>query len=279
MHLVAARNPDPVADRVERAAAVPSAAVVCGSSAEIPAQRRLTPRRRLELIHYGIDLGAIRQRSGSGAALRTRYGWGERPLIGIVARLQPWKGQELFLRAAAQIAVTCPEARFAVIGGAILGWEGDYPQQLQTLAQSLGIGDRVVFSGHQRDVYPWFDALDVAVTASEGEPFGLVTVEALALGKPVVGVRSAGTAEIIQDGVSGLLVPPGNATAMARPSRRYSPTPIWRVACAKVPYSERTRSLTSQWLPSSLLSFQTYPREHERHECPNSLRAPIPNRG
>lgn len=126
----------------------------------------------------------------------------------MVARLQPWKGQELFLRAAALVARMRSDVRFAIVGGAILGWEGDYPQRLRALAAQLGIEDRVFLAGHQADVYPWFDALDLSVTASVGEPFGLVTVEALALRKPVVGVRSAGTAEIIEDGVSGLLVPP-----------------------------------------------------------------------
>lgn len=87
--------------------------------------------------------------------------------------------------------------------------------RLQALASELGIAGRVLFAGHQDDVYPWFDSLDVAVTASVGEPFGLVTVEAMALGKPVVGVRSGGTAQIIEEGTSGLLVPPGDAASMA----------------------------------------------------------------
>jgi len=207
----------PTRSRIDSTAAlVPSIAVVCGSRIATEAQRRLTPRRRIELIHPGVDLDTIRAWAGSGAAIRQHYGLGDKPLVGIVARLQPWKGQELFLHAAAQIAAAHADVSFAIVGGAVLGWEGDYPHLLQKLAAELGIADRVIFPGHQDNVYPWFDALDVAVTASTGEPFGLVTVEAMALGTPVVGVQSAGTAEIIQDGASGILVAPGDPSAMAQ---------------------------------------------------------------
>jgi len=198
------------------AALLPSAAVVCGSTVAARAQKRLTPRRRVEQIAPGVDLTSIRRWSGTGATIREHYGLFGRPLVGIVARLQPGKGQELFLRAAALLATSIPRVRFLVIGGAVLGWEGDYPESLRRLAESLGIADRVTFTGHQDNVYPWFDALDVAVTASEGDAFGLVTVEALALGRPVVGVRSAGTAEILEDGYSGILVPPDEPDAMAQ---------------------------------------------------------------
>ena len=190
------------------AATVPAAAVVCSSATAARAQRRLTPRRRVELIHPGVDVAGLRARRGSGAAIRTRNGW-DGPVVGVVARLQPWKGQELFLRAAARVAATRPDVHFAVVGGALAGGESDYPAHLRKLVAELEIEDRVVFAGHQEDVYPWFDAFDVAVTASVGEPFGLVTLEAMALGTAVVGVRSSGTTEIVEDGSSGSLVPAG----------------------------------------------------------------------
>lgn len=147
--------------------------------------------------------------------MRAKFGWQERPVIGIIGRLQEWKGQDVFLRAATQVAALHPEAVFAVVGGAVLGWEGDYPVQLRRLADELGIADRVHFAGHQEDVYPWFDACDVVVHASLGEPFGLVLVEAMALGKPLVATAAGGPTEIIVDGESGLLVPPGDADSMA----------------------------------------------------------------
>ncbi|HLI56226.1 MAG TPA: glycosyltransferase family 4 protein, partial [Actinomycetota bacterium] len=197
------------------AARVPAAAVVCSSDDAMTAQRRLTPRHCLAKIHLGIDIGEVVRRRGSGVPIRERLGWSGQRVVGIVGRLQPWKGQTIFLQAAARIALERPETRFLVVGGAILGWEGDYPAELHRLADDLGLGDRVRFVGHQDDVYPWFDAMDVVVHASFGEPFGLVAVEAMALGKPTVATASGGPLEIIEDEVSGLLVPVRDPDAMA----------------------------------------------------------------
>ncbi|MHB8185475.1 MAG: glycosyltransferase [Dermatophilaceae bacterium] len=197
------------------AATIPTAAIVCGSRGAADAQRRLTPNGQAQLIPPGTDVAAIADRAGSGQAVRERLGWADKHVVGIVGRLEPWKGQEVFLRAAAQIARRHPDVRFAVVGGAILGWEGDYPDKLQRFATDLGIADLVHFAGHQDDVYPWFDAMDVVVHASFGEPFGLVLVEAMALGKPLVATAQGGPLEIVEDGVSGLLVPPGDDRALA----------------------------------------------------------------
>lgn len=197
------------------AARVPAAAVVAGSQQSYDAQRRLTPRRRVELVFPGIDVRGVRARRGSGAGIRGVNKFGNVPLVGIVGRLQEWKGQGVFLQAASQVAQSFPSVIFLVVGGAILGWEGDYPDQLRRLAKELGIEHRVHFVGHQDDVYPWFDALDVVVHASFGEPFGLVLIEAMALGKPVVATAAGGPVDIIEDGVSGILVPPGDHGAMA----------------------------------------------------------------
>jgi FkbM family methyltransferase len=206
----------PTRSRIEMVAArVPANAVLASSAAAIDAQRRLTPTRRIERVRPGIDVSEVRGYLGTGASLRTDHGWGDPPLVGIVGRLQEGKGQDVFLRAAARVAAVHDDARFVVVGGAVLGWEGDFPQRLHDLAARLGISDRVEFVGHQADVYPWFDALDVVVHASKCEPFGLVVVEAMALGKPLVATGACGPAEIIEDGLSGLLVPPEDDRAMA----------------------------------------------------------------
>lgn len=196
-------------------ALVPSDVVVCESDDVLARQRRLTPRRRLAKVHAGVPVAEIARRRGSGAAIRSALGWEEAPLVGIVGRLQPWKGQEVFLRAAARIAARCQDARFLVVGGAVLGSEGSYPGDLRRLAGELGLDGSVCFAGHQEDVYPWFDVLDVVVHASIGEPFGLVLVEAMALGKPLIATDAGGPTEIVEDGRSGLLVPPGDPGLLA----------------------------------------------------------------
>lgn len=197
------------------AAQVPASVVIAGSKGSLEAQRRLTSRCRIELVQPGIDVKAVRARRGSGGEIRRDRAIGSALFVGIVGRLQEWKGQDVFLRAAAIVAESHPTAIFFVVGGAVLGWEGDYPCELHRLATELAIEHKVHFVGHQDDVYPWFDALDVVVHASFGEPFGLVLLEAMALGKPIVATADGGPLEIIEDGVSGILVPPGDGDEMA----------------------------------------------------------------
>ena len=214
-------------------ALVPTDTIVGGSDEVLAHQRRLTPRRRLAKVHYGVPVAEIARREGSGARIRSALGWEGAPLVGIVGRLQPWKGQEVFLRAAARITAARPDVRFLVVGGAVLGTEGSYPDDLRRLAGELGLDGRVHFAGHQEDVYPWFDALDVVVHASIGEPFGLVLVEAMALGKPLIATNVAGPTEIVEDGRSGLLVPPGDPRAIADAVERVLGDPALAAALGK----------------------------------------------
>ena len=197
------------------AATIPARVIVCSSDFAVEAQREQTPEAAIEKVHLGAPVEEIAARKGTGAPVREVLGWTERPVVGIVGRLEPWKGQDTFLRAARIVSERFPETRFAIVGGALIGTEGSYPEDLRRLAEDLGLDGRVHFAGHQADVYPWFDALDVAVHASHGEPFGLVVLEAMALGKPVVATAPGGPTEIVEDGASGLLISSGEAEATA----------------------------------------------------------------
>jgi glycosyltransferase involved in cell wall biosynthesis len=209
-HGIPARSP------VEWAAArLPAAAIVCVSASSAAAQRRLTPKRNVVTIHPGAAIEDIQAARGSGAEIRRRRSWNGSPVVGIVGRLEPWKRQDVFLRAAALVAAAHPDTRFAVVGGAILGWEDSYPDDLVRLAGQLGIAEHVHFAGHQEEPWAWMDALDVVVHASRDEPFGLVLVEAMALGKPLVATRGAGASDIVEDGVSGVLVDPDRPQELA----------------------------------------------------------------
>lgn len=235
------------------AATIPTAAIVCGSRVAAEVQRRLTPNREVQLIPPGTDVAALASQVGSGQAVRERLGWADKHVVGIVGRLEPWKGQEVFLRAAAHVVRRHPDVRFAVVGGAILGWEGDYPDKLQRLAEALGIADLVHFAGHQDDVYPWFDAMDILVHASFGEPFGLVLVEAMALGKPLVATAQGGPLEIVEDGVSGLLVPPGDEGALAGAVERILDDALLAESLSRAA-SQRARDFSSERTASQFAS-------------------------
>ena len=197
------------------AAAVPVDVIVCSSDYAVDAQRLLTPSADIRKIHLGIPVSLVATRRGTGAATRKAVGCNGNPLVGIVGRLEAWKGQDVFLRAAGRIAASNRTTEFAVIGGVTPGKDEEYLPRLMALAEELRLDGRVHFVGHATDVFPWFDALDVCVHATHGEPFGLVLVEAMALGKPVVATALGGPIEIVEEDVSGLLVPPGDDEALA----------------------------------------------------------------
>lgn len=198
--------PDPPAWIDRAASLLPATGVVALSRDAVTAQKRLNPRHDVALMHPGID--TTRFRVGNDPAIREANRIpAVAVLISLVGRLQPWKGQREFLRAAALLAARFPEAHFAIVGGAILGWEGDYPGELRRLAADLGLADRVTFTGHTSEVARWMAASDVVVNASQPEPFGLVVVEAMAAGCAVVAVDAGGPRDIIEHDHNGLLCP------------------------------------------------------------------------
>lgn len=148
----------------------------------------------------------------------TRAAAGDPPsepfVVGMVGRLAAWKGQDVFLRAFA--AAFPAGAERAVVVGAPLFDEGDYTEELARLVSSLGIAGRVEFTGQVEDVATQLRRFDVLVHASVvAEPFGQVVVEGMAVGLPVVASDGGGPAELITDGVDGLLSPPGDVEALA----------------------------------------------------------------
>jgi len=137
--------------------------------------------------------------------------------VGLVATMAPWKGHEVFLRALALL----PEdsrVRGYVIGGPI--YETDSPQttleDLRRLVGDLGITNRIVFTGFVEDIASVMRSLDIVVHASTApEPFGLVIVEAMASGRPVIVSSAGGAAEITQGATFALSNAPGDFTTMA----------------------------------------------------------------
>jgi len=136
------------------------------------------------------------------------------PLVGIIGRLHPLKGQETFLRAASKVVTRFPDAKFLIVGD-IMGYGSeDYKIRLGTLTRELKLSRSVVFTGFRRDVRRILAALDILVSASWVEPFGLVIIEAMAMAKPVIGTTAGAGPELIEHGITGLLVPPKDADAL-----------------------------------------------------------------
>ncbi len=167
------------------------------------------------VVHDGLPPGefqeAMMARSGAPNGAPNKA-----PVIGLVGRISPWKGQDIFLRAAAEVVKQFPGARFQIIGAPLFGEEA-YEHEVRALCTELGLDDSVEWLGFRRDVPQLVSGLDLLVHASKtGEPFGQVVVEAMMAAKPVVATNGGGIPEIVLDGDTGLLVPMDDAPAMAR---------------------------------------------------------------
>ncbi|MDD3717775.1 MAG: glycosyltransferase [Actinomycetota bacterium] len=173
------------------------------------------PRRKVRTLYNGIDLASVKPERGRESV---RVEWdieANAPLVGMVGRLVDWKGPDVFLRAAAAIARELSGARFMLVGDATFG-EKSYVDELKGMCADLGLEEKVVFTGFRSDVAEIMASLDLLVHASVlPDPLPTVLIEAMALGIPVIAAAGGGVGEIVEDGVTGLVVPPGDAEGMA----------------------------------------------------------------
>jgi glycosyltransferase involved in cell wall biosynthesis len=138
------------------------------------------------------------------------------PVVGTVSSINPMKGLEHFLDAAAQVAASRPETWFVVVGGAPETHLA-YRQRLERRADELALPNPVLFAGERADVERWYSAFDVDVISSLPRSEGTTTtaLEAQSCAVPVVATRVAAVAEVVDDGVTGVLVPPEQPDAIA----------------------------------------------------------------
>lgn len=165
---------------------------------------------RVRVVYNGIPANRL---DGVLSAVEARQMLGfapDQPVVACVAHLSPKKGQIFLLQAVALLRDRFPDLVCLLAG------EGEMAEQLQQQATVLGIAERVHLLGFRRDVMSVMHAADVVVLPSIAkEGLGLVLVEAALLEKPTIGSNAPGIDEAVQDGVTGLLVPPGDATALS----------------------------------------------------------------
>jgi glycosyltransferase involved in cell wall biosynthesis len=162
------------------------------------------PQKKIHTIHNGIDPEDYPPMPAEEAKRRINLDPGV-PVVGHVARLMRWKGQDFFLRAASRMK---SDARFVLVGG--LHWEdADYEKELHQIVKDKGLQDKVIFLGRRDDVPQVMRAFDIlAHTSTKPEPFGLALIEAMASEKPVVAFDNGGIPEIVVDGETGILTSP-----------------------------------------------------------------------
>ena len=166
------------------------------------------------VIRNGVDVGPCGVTARSERLLNELGLSLSSPMVGVVSRLCRLKGLEEFLEAAAILATRFPAVRFLVVGDTSPD-DRAYRTELIGLATKLGVIDRVVFAGLRTDARELLAGVTVSVMPSLNEGLSNVLLESMAGGLPVVATRVGGTPEAIQDGVNGLLVPPGDALALA----------------------------------------------------------------
>ena len=197
---------------------IPAKLVFCASGAAAKNHHLRKPLRPTTVCYCAVDLDRFdASRLPDMMEARRRCGLPtDRPIIGIVARLQRWKGVHVFIAAAARVLKVRPDALFISIGGEH-ALEPGVKQELEAQVASLKIGDSMRFAGYQSDVPLWMQACDVLVHASSGtEPFGTVIIEAMALGKRVIASRDGGPTEYVVEGENGRLAGPGNDEELAK---------------------------------------------------------------
>lgn len=165
-------------------------------------------RGKTVIVRLGLELDGLADQPRG--ALRPELGISaEAPTVGIVGRLVPIKAHDLFLEAAELIARTHPEVQFVIVG------DGELWAHLHEEVARRTLSERVHFTGWRSDLGAVYSDLDLVVCCSRNEGTPVSLIEACAAGRPVIGTRVGGIPDIIASGVNGLLVPSGDAAALA----------------------------------------------------------------
>ncbi|HEY5491341.1 MAG TPA: glycosyltransferase [Gemmatimonadaceae bacterium] len=175
-----------------------------------------TPQK-VRVVHNGVDAGPFDAVSDSSArTLRAQLSPAAAYVMAIFGRLSSWKGQNIAIAALRVLPADC---HLWIVGAPLFG-EHAVESELRAMAVSLGVAERVHFLGFRDDVPQLMKGADVVVHASTlPEPFGRVVVEGMLAGRPVVASAGGGVGEILDDGHTGVLVPPGDAEMLARAVR------------------------------------------------------------
>jgi len=173
----------------------------------------IADRKKLVKIHNGVDTELFRPGLDVEYLFREFQIESNRKIVGVFSRLDPWKGHALFFEAAKSIREKCPDAVFLIVGEG----EKEYKAELARIVDERGLKDVVLFAGFRKDIPQLMNICEVIVNPSlMPESFGRTIIEAMACGKAVVATKIGGPIEVIEEGVSGLLVPEKNSQMLAQ---------------------------------------------------------------
>ena len=179
------------------------------------------PEEQIDVIYDGIELEKL-DIEADGSAFRKDHDITANDFaVGLIGLLIPWKGQEMFLDAAKLLREKIPHLKMLIIGGTPDECQA-YEAALRQRVIDEQLDDIVVFTGHVAKMEPVYKGLDVIVSASTSpEPLGTVVIEALAMGRPLIGPNHGGAAEMMEHEKTGLLFTPKDAASLAEQIERY----------------------------------------------------------
>lgn len=208
-----------------------ASAILCNSDA---IRRRFPGNQRAFTVINGVDLKRFDPGQYSQSQVRQAFALPENvPVIGITSRFGPDKGHETLIMAAARLMKQGLDFRMLIVGDAVFEADRDREAMLQKMVEDNGLNDRVKFTGYTQNVPEMLSVMDVFVLAAHQEPCGRVLFEAQAMELPVVGTDTGGTPEIIEDHVTGLLVPPRDAEKLAAALQTLLDNPVLRQRMGK----------------------------------------------
>jgi glycosyltransferase involved in cell wall biosynthesis len=188
------------------------ALAVSETTADFVVNARQIPRSKVRVVYLGVPLDQFSRVRSADEVAEARRDLGIRPeefAVGSVTRLHDSKGNSYLVDAAALVVANRPQARFLLVG------EGPLLDDLKAQAAQLGLGERFVFAGFQRDVARVLSAFDLMVFPSLWEGTPLTAFEALAIGKAIVATDADGLVDILTNDRDAVIVPKGNADALA----------------------------------------------------------------
>jgi len=170
--------------------------------------------KKARVVYSGIDLSEYNK--PVKPLLRKEYNISNKDLIvGYHGRFAPWKGLDIFLNAAKEICKRRKDVKFVILGDASIDKEINYKKKIMELIRDLNINDRIILTGFKEDIKSYIIDFDICVIPSiRPDPFPRAALEAMAMGKPVIGTNIGGVTESVIDGETGYLIPPRDAKAL-----------------------------------------------------------------
>jgi glycosyltransferase involved in cell wall biosynthesis len=195
----------------ERLAASTTAAIICVSAydRELALKFKVAPPQKLVLIHNGVDPAPLL--SAGGEHVRQEFGLGKVPVLTMVGRLMPPKDPLTLLKACKLLQ---GEFKLLIVG------DGKLRQPSEKFVSQNNLGHKVIFTGERRDVPEILSASDIFILVSHWEGLPLAIIEAQISGLPIVASRIGGVPELVQDGINGFAISPGNVQALAEVIQR-----------------------------------------------------------